>query len=87
MFARIGGQVLVGAAIGAGLAAAYGVLVAVVHLAVHSRLDRAHVLVLAFVVVGTIAGLLTAWAYSGHRRRARPTIRLSRHNLGTLCRQ
>lgn len=75
---RIGVRVLTGAAFGMVLAALYAGLVAVVHLAVHWRWDRAHLVALAFVSIGAAAGVLGgAWACSNPRPRRRGRARVT----------
>src|SRR5262249_16885334 len=73
----ITGRVLAGVLIGAGLAALYSALVAVVHFAVHGRWDRAPVVAVAFVAVGSVLGLVTAWAYAEPQSRRRSIPRLT----------
>jgi hypothetical protein len=75
----IAGRVLAGVLIGAGLAVLYAMLVAVVHFAVHWRWDRAHVIALGFVIVGSLLGLVTASAYSPPAPRRRNVPRLTIH--------
>lgn len=73
----IAGRVLAGVLIGAGLAATYSAVVAVVHFVVHGRWDRGPALAIAFVLAGSVLGLLTAWAYPEPVRRRRSVSRVT----------
>jgi hypothetical protein len=82
-------RVLAGVLIGAGLAALYSVLIAVVHFVVHWRWDNAHLLAIGFVLAGSALGVVVGSTYSGperRRRRApRVTINVFRPNRMTLA--